>query len=139
MDPQNCVTSGSDLNKYVDPKKSARISVCYKNLTFFVGYPTYTGFTNSRWPTDLTLWALPGGENGADDKGNGNPLSGQKWGGLTLKDLVIRYVSQPRTGRTDDIYLLRVFSAYLKAIAKTATRTDGISTKYIATQRSMET
>ncbi|KAH6995181.1 hypothetical protein EDB80DRAFT_897412 [Ilyonectria destructans] len=81
MVPDDCVTSGDNLNWVVDEDKSDQMSVCYDGHTFFVGFPTFTGLSSDDNPERLRLWALPGGEN--------DELDGSKWGGLTLEDLVI--------------------------------------------------
>lgn len=88
MVPDDCVTSGDDLNWVVHEDKSDQMSVCYDGHTFFVGFPTFTGLSSDDNPERLRLWALPGGEN--------DELDGSKWGGLTLEDLVIRYALSVR-------------------------------------------
>lgn len=85
MVPDDCVTSGDDLHWMVDSDKSEKMGVCYDGHTFFVGFPTFTGYSSSENPTRLRLWALPGGED--------EIMDGTNWGGLRLKDLVIRYVA----------------------------------------------
>ncbi|KAF7555911.1 hypothetical protein G7Z17_g1835 [Cylindrodendrum hubeiense] len=81
MVPDDCVTSGDNLHWMVDPEKSKRMAVCYNGHTFFVGFPTFSGYTSSDNPRGVKLWALPGGEN--------DIMDGERWGGLTLKDIVI--------------------------------------------------
>ncbi|KAI9146906.1 hypothetical protein HJFPF1_13477 [Paramyrothecium foliicola] len=81
MVPDDCVTSGENLHWMVDPEKSEKMAVCHDGHTFFVGFPTFTGYTRDDEPTRVRLWALPGGEN--------EIMDGNKWAGLRLDDLVI--------------------------------------------------
>lgn len=86
MVPEDCVTSGENLSWMVDSEKSEQMSGCHDGHTFFVGFATWTYRSPPEFnPNRLRLWALPGGEK--------KELTGdsEKWGGLTLKDMVIRY------------------------------------------------
>lgn len=93
----DCVTSGDNLPKYVSEENAAQIAVCHDGHTFYVGYPTWDGLVRdginsdsivSKTPTvhNLQINPLPGGTN--------DELDGTKWKGVTLEDLVIRYVRE---------------------------------------------
>lgn len=76
------------------------MSVCYDGHTFFLGFPTWKGEVGDFYP-------LPGGTNG--------DLDGKQWGGLTIEDMVIRYVLACRSLYTSNSCLTSIPKAPTKA------------------------
>ncbi|KAK7423884.1 hypothetical protein QQX98_000755 [Neonectria punicea] len=86
MVPGDCITSGDELNMYLNEDDAAKMAVCHDGHTFYLGYPSFAMFMKRPEGKDSekTAWQLKPLPGGTTDE-----LDGTKWGGVKLEDLVI--------------------------------------------------
>lgn len=105
MSDKDCATKGDDVPSIVSQDDAGKIAVCYNKKTFYIGYPEWKGApTHGGGLMDLKFTPLPGGTK--------DELSGSdKWKGLSLEDIVVRYVLQSRSRLIEEHALIIHFHA----------------------------